>query len=230
MVARRALAVMVIMLLACPAWGDINVVGNVTGSQSATVRGTGLVPGSTIFNGDTIEVGARGNARILLAGGSQVQVSENSQVSLARSAGKVQLTIDRGLAVFRTGQDSPVEALLADATVRAANGQTAVGIINVRSPRSALIAAHKGMLEIRTAHDAKSMTLREGEGMEVTLMPADPADPSALPAASNSWTARKVVILAAILGGLATGIGLALGRSEPTQPNACLEVSPFKCP
>ena len=230
MVARRVLSVVVIMLLAFPAFGDVNVVGNVTGSQSATVRGTNLVPGSTILNGDTVEVGARGIARILLAGGSQVQVAENSQVRLAKAAGKTQLTIDRGLAVFRTGQDSPVEALLADATIRAASDQTTVGIVNVRSPSSALIGANKGALEIRLAHDAKSLTLREGEGVELTLVPADPRDQGAMPAGKASWSAGKIVLLAAVLCGLATGIGLALSHGEPTQANPCLEVSPFRCP
>jgi hypothetical protein len=231
MVATRAMAVVVIMLLAFPAFGDVNVVGNVTGSQSATVRGTGLVPGSTIFDGDTIEVGARGSARIAFAGGSQVQVSENSQVRLGRSGGKIQLTIDRGAAAFRTGQDSPVEALLADATIRAANGQPAIGIIHVRSPQSAIIAADKGKLEILTAHDSGTLTLREGEAAEFRLSSPESRDPGGPPVAgTNSWTVGKVVVVSVILAGAVTAIALALANSEPTQNNPCLEVSPFRCP
>ena len=78
MFARQVLALLLVLLLAFPAWGDPNIVGSVASSQSATVRGTNLTPGSTIFSGDTIEVGAHGSAWITLPGGAQVQVAENS--------------------------------------------------------------------------------------------------------------------------------------------------------
>ena len=99
---RQALTLLLASVLASPAWGDPNVVGNISTSKAATVRGTTLRPGSTIFSGDTIGVGPQGGARITLTGGGQVQVAANSQVRLTKLTDRIQLIIDRGTASFRT--------------------------------------------------------------------------------------------------------------------------------
>jgi hypothetical protein len=236
MLTKQALAVILVPLLALPAWANPIVVGSVSRSKVATVRGTELTPGHTIFSDDTIVVGKHGSAWIALTDGAQVQLAEQSQVRLTKSADKVQLTIDRSLASFRTAEKSEVEALLGDATIRSADAMPAVGIISVRSPQSAIIAAQKGALLISTAHDARSLTLREGEAAEVKLVPEQDNDknkkkvPGAAPA--GSWTAGKVVILAVILAGTATGIGVLLGQNEVqlSQTEKKNAVSPFTLP
>ncbi len=231
---KQALTVVFVLLLALPAWGEPSVVGNVASSQAATVRGTDLTPGHTIFSDDTIVVGIHGSAWIALTGGAQVQLAEQSQVRLTKSADKVELTIDRGLASFRTAEKSEVEALLGDATIRSANGMPAVGIISVRRPQSAIVAVQKGGLVMITAHDAKSLTLREGEAADVRLVPEQDKDKDKSkggPAApGGSWTADKTVILAVIIRGTATAIGVLLGQSEVqlSETEKKNAVSPFR--
>ncbi len=237
---RQALTVLLASVLASPAWGDPNVVRNVSTSKTATVRGTSLTPGSTIFSGDTIEVGPQGGARITLRGGAQVQVAENSLVRLTKLTDRIQLIVDRGTALFRTVEQSPVEALLGDATIRSANGLPAVGVVSVRNAQSAMIAAQKGTLLVSIAHDSGSVTLREGEGAEVTLVPENDADKDkrkkkggAVPAGSvpaGSLTAGKTVVIAAILAGLTTAIGFTRGDPSHTIMQNCNAVSPFRCP
>ena len=231
MIARQALAIMLVLLLAFPLWGEPSVVGNVASSQAATVRGTTLTPGSTIYDGDTIEVGAHGNASIALTGGAQVQLEENSLARLMKTSDKVVVAVGRGRTSFRTDEKSPVEALVADATVRSVNGQPAVGIVYVRSSESVIIGAEKGSLLISTTHDAKTLTLREGEGVEVMMAPAKDRDRAGGAVPAGAWTAGKVVILAVILGGAVTAIGILLGRSEKQQStkSKCDEISPFRC-
>ncbi len=236
MFARQALALLLGLLLAFPVWGDPNIVGSVASSHSAMVRGTNLTPGSTIFSGDTIEVAARGSAWITLSGGAQVQVAENSQVRLTKETESIQLTVDRGGASFRSLEKSPVEARLGDATIRSANGLPAVGVVHVRSAQSAIIAAEKGALVIATAHDSKSVTLREGEGAEVILVEQNDQGKEkkdkggAVPAGSTK--SRRRVAIVFILAGATTGIGALVGRRDPghTTPENCNAVSPFRCP
>jgi hypothetical protein len=247
MFARQALALLLVLTLAFPAWAVPIVVGNVASSESATVRGTALAPGSTVFSGDTIEVGPKGIARLALTDGAQVQIAGDSQVRLTKTSDTIQLTVDRGLTAFLATEKSAIEALLGDATIRPANGTAAIGVINVRSPETAVIAAQKGTLLISTAHDSKTVTLREGQGAEVTLAQDNPqqtpeekkkkkrggaAVPGGSAAPAGSWSAGKVVIIAIILGGVATATGFLLGRSEVelTQQQKCLVVSPFRCP
>lgn len=248
MFARQAVALVLIAALAFPAWGNPSIVGNAARSQSATVRGTALTPGSTIFSGDAIEVGPSGSAWITLPGGAQVYIAQNSLVYLAKTEDTTQLVVDRGAVSFRTTEKSRVEALLADATIRSVNDMPAVGSVAVRNPQSALIAAEKGMLVITTEHNASSVTLREGEGAEVVLRESkdndepkgkDPEEEKkkkrrrggAIVLPAGSWSLGKVVLISAIIGGAVTCIALCRG-DEPshTVPDNCNAVSPFRCP
>ena len=236
MFSRQLLAVLLALVLAFPAWASPNIVGNVSSSESATVRGTNLTPGSTILSGDAIDVGARGSAQILLVGGAQLRMLEDSQVRVTRTTDVIQVSVQRGVASFRTAENSSVEALLADATIRSADGLPAVGIISVRSPQSAMIAAEKGTLLITTAHDSKSVTLHEGDAAEVTLVPEKAKDRDkdkgrgAVPAGATS--AARVVLIAIIVGGAITAAALLLGRggTQLTTLQKCNSVSPFRCP
>jgi hypothetical protein len=236
MFSRQLLAVLLVLMLAFPAWASPNIVGNVSSSESATVRGTNLTPGSTILSGDAIEVGARGSAQILLVGGAQLRMLEDSQVRVTRTTDVIQVSVQRGVASFRTAENSSVEALLADATIRSADRLPAVGIISVRSPQSAMIAAEKGTLLITTAHDSKSVTLHEGDAAEVTLVPEKAKDRDkdkgggAVPAGASS--AARVVLIAIIVGGAITAAALLLGRggTQLTTQQKCNSVSPFRCP
>ncbi len=234
MFSRQLLAFLLVLMLAFPAWTSPNIVGNVSSSESATVRGTNLTPGSTILSGDAIDVGARGSAQILLVGGAQLRMLEDSQVRVTRTTDVIQVSVQRGVASFRTAENSSVEALLADATIRSADRLPAVGIISVRSPQSAMIAAEKGTLLITTTHDSKSVTLHEGDAAEVTLVPERAKDKDkgggAVPAGATS--AARVVLIAIIVGGAITAAALLLGRGETqlTTLQKCNSVSPFRCP
>jgi hypothetical protein len=71
-------------------------IGIVSSCDGASIGGTALVPGTTIFSGDKIDVGAGGKVFVAVAGGGQVQVFENSTVQLTKSPDSIQVTVDRG--------------------------------------------------------------------------------------------------------------------------------------
>ena len=93
---KRLTAVTVVLLLVAAVWANPTPLGTVSSSRAATVRGTDLAPGATIFDGDAIEVGPQGSVWIALRGGGQVHVFENSSVRLTKATDSIQLTIDRG--------------------------------------------------------------------------------------------------------------------------------------
>ena len=187
-----------------------------------------LATGLTLYSGDTIHVDAGGAARIALPDGALIQLTENSLVQLARNDATTQLIVDRGSLAFRSTEKSPVEALLGDATIRSADDNLAVGIIQMRGPDAAVIMAEKGRLSIQLAHDGSLTTLREGEGMEVRLV-ADTAEAQSDPAPAGRSRRRRVILLAIILAGAMTAIALLLANQEPDLNN-CNAVSPFRCP
>jgi len=229
---RQALAAFLTVLLACPAWTNPNVVGTAAASKGATVRGSTLLPGSTIFSGDTIATGQTGSASISLTGGAQVRVGSESRIRLTRKDEKALLELTRGRAAFRVSNASPFEARFADATLRPAGGDTAVAFINMTGERTALIAAEKGSWVVSTAHDAKSVTLRENEGVEVTLAPAPPAPQAGGASGASSLSGTWIAILGVIVAGIVTGVAVFRNSDETnlSDTDKRNEVSPFRFP
>jgi len=225
---RQGVALILVVLLAFPAWSASPVVGTVARSTGATSGGAALQSGSTVFSGDTIEVNPTGAAWIALEGGARLQISPATQVRLERSGEKVSVELGRGRVAFRAG--SGFEARLANAIVRA-SGAAATGHVYWTEERRALIAAEKGVLEVSTAGGAKSVTLREGEGVEVTLEPA-PAPQAGNPAGANTLSGKWVAILGVIVGVTVVAIAIALNRGETeiSQQDRRNEISPFRFP
>jgi hypothetical protein len=235
---RQSVAFVLVALLTFPAWGgENNVVGVALSSPGASVRGESLAVGSTLFSGDGISVAAPGDAKIALSGGGQVEVLAGSAAVLSRAQTVVQLFVERGAASFRSEPGSRVEALIADATIRSAGGLSAVGIIRMDSPDSAVVVAEKNALQISTAHDSRTLLVPEGSAARVTIVDEVAAQdgggqagsaPAPAGKASNPLsTKKKVAIVALIVGGglLATGLILATREAKPV--NVLNEVSPF---
>ena len=228
MVVRQLLASVLIVILAVPTWSTPTVVGTTAASQSATVRGNALLPGSTIFSGDTIQVGAGGTVSIAVTGGAQVRVGPGSQVRLSREKEKTRLEIGRGSASFLVTSDAPFEARLADATIRSTGSGPTVGVVLVADMTKALIAAEKGELVVHTAHDARSVTLKEGEGVEVSLAP-DPQGGSGTGATtlSGKWVAIMAAVSISIVAAIAIWRSTTGKLTDEEKRNA---VSPFRFP
>lgn len=220
---RQGLVIILTALLAGPSWASTPIFGTVQDSSSAVVRGTPLVPGTTVFSEDKIEVGPNGHALIAFKGGAQLQLQANSQAQILRSdkADRLQVEVQRGLARFRSSAERQLEAVLADATIRPANGSLSVGYVSFLSPTTAVIGAEKGALLITTAHDGASATIPEGSSMSVRLV-SDDTGSGVQPAVESK---RKVVLLGLIIMGGVIGASIAANLAEGTPKTP---TSPFK--
>lgn len=241
MMARRGLAVLLSFLLAIPAAASPSKtstavaipIGTFSHSDSTNVSGAGALAGTTVFSGDMIEVGPRGAAGILLNSGMQVRVSSASRLrlkELGSSAKHVELEIFSGAARFRTSETSLVVARLADATVRAKGAKPAVGIISILSPNKAMIGAELGELLVSTAHDGRSITLREGEAVELTLTDPPAQSSNEKRTRSGTLTGKQVAVIGilAALAVLLIGVtALSTGLTDQQKQDL---VSPFKFP
>ncbi len=227
MVARQAIAVAVALLLAFPAWTDPTVVGSTIGSQQAHVRGAALTPGTTIFSGDVIEVSSNGQASLSLTGGAQVDIAAESQLRVTKDSHRVVLELGRGATAFRSTSGAPVDAKIADATIRAAENSAAVGVVAWKSPTAGVIAAKSGQLLVTTAHDGRTVVLNEGEGIEFAYAPAAANDDD------DDISRAGIIILGGVIIGLATLAAILLNRNsrDLDQEDRCNPVSPFQpCP
>jgi len=105
--------------------------------------------------------------------------------------------------------------------------------VSVLSAKTALIGAERGELLVSTAHDGKSVTLKEGEAVEVTLAPA-PAKPELAGGGTGAPTLTGNQV--AILGGTIVliisllAIKLASDHKSLTDTQKKNAVSPFQFP
>jgi hypothetical protein len=233
MVWRKAAAYFLAALMVFPLWAASEPLGNVTSSKLATLRDMPLHPGSTVFDGDPISVGGQGVARLALAGGGQAEVLGNSEVQLTRSGEQTQIVVERGQASFEVSGGSNLEARVANAVVRSANGQGASAIIRESNGSHAVIAALKGTLLLKTEDNGKTYLIHEGAAADLSLGPETEQGGGAVPAGQSAPSIRKKrkKILAVILiSGGAIITGYLLSRRETTQPTTVLqnEVSPVK--
>jgi hypothetical protein len=197
------------------------VVGVAVQTQSATVRQASLTTGSTVFSGDAISAAANGRTQIALPGGGRVDVLSNSTVRVMRNQEGVQLAVERGSASFLSRPESPVAALLTDARVRAAKGTSALGIISMESPDSALVVASKGALEVTTEHDSNTILVAEGSAARITLVPDQPEQAQGGVQAAGRSRRRMAIVLLLAGGGVTAGaIIAATGGSAPVSPSA----------
>ncbi len=223
---RKVLAVLVVSLMAVPGWaGPSPAIGTVQGSNGAIVRGTNLVQGTTVYSGDQIEVGPHGNAWIALAKGGQVILSQGTLATLERgsSSAPVQLVVERGFAKFRSSLGSPVEGLLANATIRPSSG-SGVGYINVVNSGNAVIGAEKGSMVVTTPSGATTVP----EGMALTVRLADAQTQSSNAAASTGSSAGKgkIILVGALIVAGVTAAAVAINEGEPSQNPSV--ISPYK--
>ncbi len=216
---RQILSSILTLVLAFPAWGANEVVGVAVQTQSARVRQATLAAGSTVYSGDAISAAANGRAQIALPGGGRVDVLSNSTVRVERNTEGVQLTVERGSAMFQTRSDSPVAALLTDTRIRAFKNGPALGVIGLESPDSALVVARIGALEVITEHDSKSFTIPEGSAARITLLPEEPAQ-GQVGVQPAGRSRRRMAIVLLLAGGAVTAgaILAATGGSSDDAP------------
>jgi hypothetical protein len=234
---RQLIASVLAGLLTAPAWCATNpaVVATAGPSLTASVRGTGLLPGTTLFSGDVVMVGAHGDAALSFGRGSMARLSEETTLLLEKADNRIAVELVRGRVAIRSSEQLPVEGRVADASIRATNGLAAVGVMTFRTPKLAVITAEKGNLLISTAHDSRSISLREGESVELRVDDKDKqdtGDPRATGSTTPGLTHRQWKAVAIVTTGVALGVGLALATNEfgLTDSQKQNLVSPFQFP
>jgi ferric-dicitrate binding protein FerR (iron transport regulator) len=225
MYTKKLLALLLGGVIAVPGWGASNPVGTVQNSSSASVRGSALVKGTTLYSGDVISTAQQGNAWVSLPGGAQFYLAANSRAQVRKLADdkSVQLEVGQGVAKFRSTESTPIEVVLADATIRPATG--GAGYIALLTPTTAIIGAEKGAVLITTEHDGNTTMVPEGSAVNVSMASGAPSgSPQGVksPVASHAWI---VIVGAFVAGGLIGGaIGANLNENSQNPNN----VSPFK--
>lgn len=228
---QQLIAAVLISIIASPAWTQSQLTGTVVTSQSATMASVSVPPGSTIFSGEAISVDEHGSAQIALVGGGRIEVLHDSAVQLNLAATGVQFTVVRGGVSFTGGPKNGLETILGDATIRSADASS-VGVLHVENADSAVLAAIKGTLAIRTKHDAKLIELPEGSAARITLVDDPNPEPQggAQPAGRAAPALGKLALIVVLFAAAFLAAFLWIAAHEPSETPSQLggEISPFK--
>jgi hypothetical protein len=208
---RQTLALSLSVLLATPLWAGVTVIGTVQASKLATFHGANLVAGTTVCDGDTIDVAPQGSAWVNLPGGGAVLIDQNSEVLFRKPSGTAtEFEIVFGQTKFRSSSASTMHAILGDATVEALNG-AAIGYITMYGQTSALIGAEKGDILITLAHDGSSKTIHEGSAIAVRVVPEPQENGNVIPGRTRK---RRILLWGTAIVGGATVMGVFLNDDE----------------
>ena len=246
MTLRHLIVALLAGLLACPipALAGGAVVGSAGPSDRALVRGTPLQQGTNIFSGDVIEVGEGGESVVTFGHNAMARLAAASAVRASRDSSTIGLELLRGRMTFRSTPEQPVVGSFVDALVRAEGGREAVAIVAFHNATLVAITAERGALEVTAGREHRTVSVPQGQTVEVALVDDTAANasntPPAKPQDSNTTNNKKAGGAAAwttgavLVGGAAIGGGLALSRSQTqlTCPQKGALVSPyaFPCP
>jgi hypothetical protein len=230
MLAKQVLTVVLLPLLAFPAWASPKVVGTVSTSETATVRGTALAPGTTLYAGDRVDVGAKGTALISLRQGARLLIGDNSRVRLVGAGEAVEAEVETGRAALRLAGTANVAGVLGDAIVRPAT-DAAIANIGLTSATQGFIFAEQGELLVTSEGIGETVRLREGEGLEITLAEAAPATVATEDEDARRRRRRALVWGLFLAGGVtAAALAITLNRDKLSDKEKSDAVSPFRFP
>ena len=235
MLRRQLLACLLAALLALPVGAmpgsSAAIVGIATNSHHATLQRLDLRAGATVFSGDVLAVGPVGSAVVSLQANSLLRFGADSSARLlkAETRSRIAVELRNGLVVYRSSSAAPVEVRVADAVIRGADGASVTAAVAFLTPERVAIGTEKGSLTVSTARNGRSVTVREGENVELALADPSPA-PQAPAGKGSSLSAGKLAIIGIVTAVAITAIGLAIRNNGLTRQQQQDLVSPFRLP
>jgi len=212
--------------------------GEIVRSSSATLGGIAAPAGGTAVSGDVMSTAKGGGALVQFSAGSQIELGENSSVTLSGTPDHVLAKVDRGTVTVQTPGPEAVVVETAQCRVDAA-GQGSVSYSATLGPEGGVsITARHGILAATEISDGQSHALAEGETWTCPSAAASaqtreegrPVGGEAAgqaPAPKPQAHSNTGLLVVLIGGGVAAGIGAALagggkggGGGGPASPSA----------
>jgi hypothetical protein len=206
---RVALMVLATTLVATvPLFAGSAVVGSVAGSMNATLSGQALVPNTTVFSGDSLQV-KDGAAVVAVGPASRLVFGRETVASFLREAGEVTVLLGQGNVSMYQGQAGVgLRVKVGTVSVVPASGFKTLGEVAMVNG-AVIVTAKEGKL--RVEGNGPAVEVVKGKTITVNAKPAR-APRGGAGAAVNAATALQV-------GSIATGgtsavlSGVAISRA-----------------
>jgi len=187
-----------------PAMAGSAVIGSVAGSLNATLGGQSLLPNTTVFSGDSLQV-RDGVAVVAVGARSRVIFGRDTVASFLRDSNEVTVLLSQGnVSLYHPTDGTSVRVKAGPVSITPAAGFKTLGEVALLNG-SVVISAKEGALQVDGPGPVKSVT----KGQTIVLQPKTAQGKGGGGAGwGGGYTALQVVglgagISSAILGGVA---------------------------
>jgi hypothetical protein len=197
-----------------PAMAGSAVIGSVAGSMNATVGGQSLLPNTTIFSGDSLQV-RDGVAVIAVGNNSRVIFGRDTVASFLRDSNEVTVLLSQGnVSMLHPTDGSAVRVKVADVSITPAPGFKTLGEVAMLNG-TIVVTAKDGALNVEDHGATKNVA--KGQTIVLTPMTADKKGGAGWGGSGDTgWHIALLGVggAAAILG------GIAMSRAGDANTNA----------
>jgi hypothetical protein len=198
------------LVVALPMFAGSAIVGSVAGSMNATLGGQALVPNTTVFSGDSLQV-KDGAAVVAVGPASRLVFGRETVASFLRDAGEVTVLLGQGNVSMYQGQASVgLRVKVGTVSVVPATGFKTLGEVAMVNG-AVIVTAKEGKL--RVEGNGPAVEVVKGKTITVNAKAARaPAPQGGAGAGVNAATALQVGSIAA--GGTSAVMsGVAISRA-----------------
>jgi len=193
-----------------PTFAASAVVGSVAGGTNATIGGQALLPNTTLFSGDSLQV-RDGAAVVAIGKGSRMVFGRETSATFERGTDDVTVTLGQGnVSMYHPVNGMAMRVKIGDVSVLAEKGYKTLGEVAMVNG-TVVVTAKDGMLRVQGPDRTTELT--KGKTIEIKPKAAGTPAPGqaagAGTAASHMSTSEVLSIGAIGAGGAATGAGIA---------------------
>ncbi len=167
LIVRLSLCLILLGLVAAvPVFAGSAVVGSVAGSMNATVGGQTLLPNTTLFSGDSLQV-KDGVAVVALGSASRIVLGRDTVASFLRDSNEVTVLLGQGnVSVFHDADGMPVRMKIGDVSVVPVSGFKTLGEVAMLNG-AIVVTAKEGMLRV----EGNGPAINVAKGKTITVVP-----------------------------------------------------------
>jgi trimeric autotransporter adhesin len=228
MMTSRALRVLLFALLAgavatVPVLAGSAVIGSVAGTMNATVGGQSLLPNTTIFSGDSLQV-KDGVAVIAVGNNSRVIFGRDTAASFLRDSNEVTVLLNQGnVSMLHPNDGTPVRVKAGAISVMPMAGFKTLGEVAMLNG-SVIVTAKEGALQVSDNGATKNVT----KGHSIVISPKT-ADSKGGGGAGWGNTGNTVLEVAAVgaagIGAVLAGVAMSRAGNANTAATAAISAA-----
>jgi len=219
-IARFSLYLILLGLVAvAPVFAGSTVVGSVAGTMNATVGGQTLLPNTTLFSGDSLQV-KDGVAVVALGNASRMVFGRDTVASFLRDSDEVTVLLGQGnVSVFHDASGTPVRMKIGDVSVVPVSGFKTLGEVAMLNG-TVVVTSKDGALRVDEGN-GKVVNVAKGKTLTVTPQMKAPQGGGSAGRCCGGGSGGYWAIAATAAGGAAAILaGVAVSRAGNANTNA----------